>query len=112
MVRRKKFIGPPKLFGCTCFHHDYRPSTRKLDPYVVKCVLLGYISGQQRYKCWNLLERCMCVSMDVSFQEARLIYDEKIYMSMLFEELDHLQPASIDQEGDKITISMTHVDIK
>jgi hypothetical protein len=50
--------------------------------------------------------------MDVTFQESRLIYGEKIYMSMLFEELDHLQPASIGQEGDKITTSMTHVNIK
>jgi hypothetical protein len=26
------FIVPPKIFGCTCFVHDYRNATRKLDP--------------------------------------------------------------------------------
>jgi transposase InsO family protein len=43
------FIVPPKVFGCTCFVHDYRNSVGKLDPRAVKCIFLGYSPTQKGY---------------------------------------------------------------
>jgi hypothetical protein len=29
---KNNFVVPPKVFGCTCFVRDHRPSVGKLDP--------------------------------------------------------------------------------
>lgn len=42
-----KFPVPPKVFGCTCFVRDHRPSVNKLDPQAVKCIFIGYSLGQR-----------------------------------------------------------------
>ena len=63
-----KFVVPPKLFGCTCFVRDHRPDVGKLDPKAVKCIFIGYSSGQRGYKCWNPSERRNFVSMVVTFR--------------------------------------------
>jgi len=42
---KNEFIVPPKVFGCTCFVRDHRPTVRKLDPQAVKCIFIGYSSG-------------------------------------------------------------------
>jgi hypothetical protein len=44
---KNEFIVPPKVFECTCFVRDHRPSVRKLDPQAVKCIFIGYSSGQR-----------------------------------------------------------------
>jgi transposase InsO family protein len=36
-----EFVIPPKVFGCTCFVRDHRPSVGKLDPRAVKCIFVG-----------------------------------------------------------------------
>jgi len=43
-----EFIVPPKVFGCTCFVRDHRPSVGKLDPRAVKCIFVGYSQSQKR----------------------------------------------------------------
>lgn len=68
------FIVPPKVFGCTCFVHDYRNSVGKLDPRAVKCIFLGYSPTQKRYRCWSPTERKFFVSMDVTFHENEPFY--------------------------------------
>jgi hypothetical protein len=35
-----KFPVVPKVFGCTCFVIDHRPSVSKLDPKAVKCFFI------------------------------------------------------------------------
>ncbi|WVZ82886.1 hypothetical protein U9M48_030094 [Paspalum notatum var. saurae] len=50
---KNEFIVPLKLFGCTCFVRDHRPSVGKLDPRAVKCIFVGYSSVQKGYKCWS-----------------------------------------------------------
>jgi hypothetical protein len=38
---KNEFIVPPKVFGCTCFVRDHRPSVgklEKLDPCAMKCI--------------------------------------------------------------------------
>ena len=42
------YVVPPKVFGCTCFVKDYRPSVGKLDPRALKCIFVGYSSKQKR----------------------------------------------------------------
>ena len=63
------FIVPPKIFGCTCFVHDYRNAVSKLDPRAVKCIFVGYSPTQKGYRCWSPTERKFFVSMDVTFHE-------------------------------------------
>lgn len=33
---------PPKIIGCTCFVHNFRPSHIKIDPKDLKCIFPGY----------------------------------------------------------------------
>jgi hypothetical protein len=61
------FLVPPKLFGCTCFVRDHRPSVGKLDPKAIKCIFIGYAFGKRGYKCCSPSERCTFVSMDATF---------------------------------------------
>ena len=68
MFGKNKFIVPPKVFGCTCFVRDHKPSVGKLDPRAIKCIFVGYSCGQKGYKCWSPFEHRVFVSMDVSFR--------------------------------------------
>lgn len=92
-----EFIVPPKIFGCTCFVRDHRPSVGKLDPRAVKCIFVGYSSSQKGYKCWYPTERRLFVSMDVTFRESEPYYGEKTNLSSLFE----LDGQSISEDGQK-----------
>jgi hypothetical protein len=71
------FIVPPKIFGCTCFVHDYRSSAGKLDPRSVKCIFVGYSPTKKGYRCWSPAERKFFVSMDVTFHEKEPFYSFK-----------------------------------
>ena len=56
-----------RIFGCTCFVQDVRPS--KLDPKSLKCIFLSYSRVQKGYRCYcPTLHRYM-VSTDVTFLE-------------------------------------------
>jgi hypothetical protein len=68
------FIVPPKIFGCTCFVHDYRSSAGKLDPRAIKCIFVGYSPTKKGYRCWCPAERKFFVSMDVTFHEMEPFY--------------------------------------
>jgi hypothetical protein len=57
LLGENKFLVAPKVFGCTCFVRDHKPLVGKLDPQAVKCVSIGYPSGQKGYKCWSPIER-------------------------------------------------------
>ena len=70
LLGENKFVVPPKVFGCTCFVRDHRPSVTKLDPRAVKCIFIGYPAGQRGYKCWSPSERRTFVSLDVTFWES------------------------------------------
>ena len=82
---KNEFIIPLKVFGCTCFVRDHRPSVGKLDPRAVKCIFVGYSSMQKGYKCWSPSERRLFVSMDVTFRESEPFYGEKTDLSFMFE---------------------------
>jgi hypothetical protein len=82
---------PPKVFGCTCFVHDYRNSVGKLDPRAIKCIFVGYSPTQKGYRCWSPIERRFFVSMDVTFREKEPYY---ISSNKITQE--------IDNEGEKV----------
>jgi hypothetical protein len=82
---KNEFIVPPKVFGCTCFVIDHRPSVGKLDPRAVKCIFIAYPSGQKGYKCWSPSERRTFVSMDMIFRESEPFYGGKTDLSSSFE---------------------------
>src|SRR4051812_794487 len=73
-----KFIVPPKIFGCTCFIRDHRPTVGKLDPRAIKCVFVGYPFCQKGYKCWSPTEKRFFVSMDVTFRESEPYYGDPL----------------------------------
>jgi hypothetical protein len=100
ILKDNTFVVPPKLFGCTCFVRDHRSSVSKLDPRALKCIFLGYSSGQRGYKCWSPSERRTFVSMDVTFRESEPFYGEKTDLSILFEDLDHFPAHGTGQEGE------------
>ena len=85
LLGENKFVVPPKVFGCTCFVRDHRPLVNKLDPRAVKCIFVGYSSGQKGYKCWSPNERRLFISMDVTFRESIPYYGEKTELSFMFE---------------------------
>jgi hypothetical protein len=96
---KNEFIVPPKVFGCTCFVRDHRPSMGKLDPRAVKCIFIGYPSGQKGYKCWSPSERRTFVSMDMTFRESEPFYGEKTDLSSLFD-FDSPSTSDASREGE------------
>jgi hypothetical protein len=97
---KNEFIVPPKVFGCTCFVRDHRPSVGKLDPQAVKCIFVGYSYGQKGYRCWNPFERRMFVNLDVTFWEAIPFYGEGSDLSDLFAILDTPSEDGVTCEGE------------
>ena len=98
LLNNNDFVVPPKLFGCTCFVRDHRPSVGKLDHRAIKCIFIGYSSKQKGYKCWSPTDRRTFVSMDVTFRESEPFYGGESDLSGLFQGLDHPGDA---QEGEK-----------
>ncbi|KAG8076572.1 hypothetical protein GUJ93_ZPchr0006g42586 [Zizania palustris] len=101
---KNEFIVPPKVFGCTCFVRDHRPLVGKLDPRAVKCIFIGYSSGQKGYKCWSPSERRTFVSMDVTFRESIPFYGEKTDLSSMFIDLDNPtgEESNLDLENEAL----------
>ena len=58
-----------RIFGCTCYVRDTRPSVTKLDPKALKCVFLGYSRLQKGYRCFSIDLNKYLVSTDATFSE-------------------------------------------
>lgn len=87
----------------TCFVRDHRPSVGKLDPRAVKCIFVGYSSGQKGYKCWSSSDRRLFVSMDVTFRESIPFYGEKTDLSFMFEfDLNNTNEVSREGESNEV----------
>jgi len=67
---------PPKIFGCVVFVHVLKHQRSKLDPCDVRCVLLGYDSHMEGYRCYDPLTRKLYVTMDVTFLETEYFFNE------------------------------------
>lgn len=89
----------PKIFGSTCFVHNFGPGRDKLDPRSTKCIFLGYSRSQKGYKCYSPILKRDFVSKDVTFFESTPYYPSKI-SDVEIDPCDHDEPSSI-------TISVT-----
>ena len=49
---------PIRVFGSTCFVHNFSPGLDKLSPRSHKCVFLGLTRSPKGYKCLILLRYC------------------------------------------------------
>ena len=67
----------PKVFGCTVFAHIPKSYRDKLDPYVEKCVFVGYGVNQKGYRCYNPKTRHMITTMNCDFLETKCFYSSQ-----------------------------------
>ena len=63
---------PLRVFGSTCFVHNFSPALDKLSPRSHKCVFLGFTQSQKGYKCFSPFLNRYFVSADVTFDEFSL----------------------------------------
>ena len=56
---------PPKVFGSTCFVHNFSVGFDKLSPKSHKCVFLGFTRSQKEYKCFSPSLNRYFISADV-----------------------------------------------
>ena len=65
---------PPKVFGSTCFVHNFSPGLDKLSPKSHKCVFLGFTRSQKEYKCFSPSLNHYFILADVTFNESSLYF--------------------------------------
>jgi len=65
---------PLKVFGSTCFVHNFSPELDKLSPRSHKCVFLGFMRSQKGYKCFFPSLNRYFVCVDVTFNESSFYY--------------------------------------
>jgi len=63
---------PPKVFGSTCFVHNFSPSLDKLSHKSHECVSLGFTRSQKGYKCFSPSLNRYFLSADVTFSESSI----------------------------------------
>ena len=51
------------------FVHIHKQNHSKLDPWLEKCVFVGYSTTYKWYKCYNPISKKLFVTMDVTFFE-------------------------------------------
>ena len=59
---------PLRVFGSTCFVHNFNPGLDKLSPRSHKCVFLGFTRSQKGYKSFSLFLNRYFVSADVTYE--------------------------------------------
>ncbi|WVY93382.1 hypothetical protein V8G54_032470 [Vigna mungo] len=67
---------PLKVFGSTCFVHDFSPGLDKLSPRSHKCVFLGFPRSQKGYKCFSPSLNRHFISADVTFDESSFYFSQ------------------------------------
>jgi len=60
---------PPKVFGSTCFVHNFSLELDKLSVQSHKCVFLGFTRSQKGYKCFSPSLNRYFIFADVTFTE-------------------------------------------
>ena len=74
---------PPRSFGCVAFVHLHKNQCTKLDPCVVRCLLLGYVVHKKGYCCYDPTTKRTYVTMDVTFLESDTFYSPSVSNSSL-----------------------------
>ncbi|KAL0442235.1 UNVERIFIED_CONTAM: Retrovirus-related Pol polyprotein from transposon RE1 [Sesamum radiatum] len=73
------FDSPPsytnlKTFGCLCFASNTSPHKSKFDHRAFKCIFIGCVQGQKAYKLYDLQNKTVIISRDVTFHEGIFPY--------------------------------------
>ncbi|GAA0150555.1 hypothetical protein LIER_37132 [Lithospermum erythrorhizon] len=58
-----------RSFGCLCYVNTPKPGRSKFHPKAISCVFIGYPFGKKAYKLYDLQNKIVIVSKDVSFHE-------------------------------------------
>ena len=66
-----------RIFGCLAYSHISKEERHKLDPKAEKCVLLGYGMATKSYRLYDIKERKVFYSRDVTFDESRPGYGKE-----------------------------------
>jgi len=72
---------PLKVFGSTCFVHNFSSGLDKLSTRSHKCVFLGFTRSQKGYKCFSPSLNRYFISADVTFTESSFILN--LYLLLL-----------------------------
>ncbi|GAB2281601.1 hypothetical protein Dimus_039482 [Dionaea muscipula] len=91
---------PLRIFGCTCYVRDVRPTLTKLDPKSLRCIFLGYFRTQKGYRCYSPDLRRFCVSTDVTFDESTHSSHPQLSLPPVF--LVILGPCTVDDGDDTL----------
>ena len=83
---------PKRVFGCECYVDLYLNQTNKLSPRAIKCVFVGYSNTQKGYKCYYPPGQRILVSLDVTFSERNLFYQQNRDLLPIEERREGLDP--------------------
>ena len=72
---------PPWTFGCIVYVHFHCNQCTKLDSYARRCLFLGYATNQKGYRCYDLTNGRLYVTMDVTFLESEMFYHIQFFSS-------------------------------
>ncbi|KAK2969271.1 hypothetical protein RJ640_021990 [Escallonia rubra] len=72
-----------KALDNPAYVHIHKTQRIKLDPYVVRCIFLGYGNHNKGYRCYDPSIRCLYTTMDVTFLESEMFFSESNYHSSL-----------------------------
>ncbi|GAB2275324.1 hypothetical protein Dimus_039121 [Dionaea muscipula] len=89
---------PLRIFGCTCYVRDIRPTLTKLDLKSLRCIFLGYSRTQKGNRCYSPGLRRFCVSADVTFDESTPFFSPSAKSSSCLPRPS--QPESITDDDD------------
>ncbi|KAA3465732.1 Retrovirus-related Pol polyprotein from transposon TNT 1-94 [Gossypium australe] len=109
---------PLQVFGCTSFVHIHHNYCTKLDPKSLKCIVLGYSPNKKGYKFYSPIPRKVCNSMDVTFLETNLSFQNLTFKGRLqrnirfgisFKTLKHLSIHQIQSLIHSLSLSMKQI---
>ena len=67
---------PPRVFSCVVYVHHPKQARKKLEPRVIKCILIGYGVHQKDYRCFDPVHNKLYTTMDCDFFESSYYYPQ------------------------------------
>lgn len=80
---------PLKIFGCIAYVHIQAHNGTKLDLKGIRCMFIGYLGTQKRYKCYCPTTKKMYTTLHVTFNETQAVC-ENITHDLVYESSKNL----------------------